>query len=75
MTTTLFDQAVEAVRRLPPESQDDIARAMLSMADGGEPEPIDPEHLEAVLEGLAQADRGEFVSNEKVAALLRSFDV
>src|SRR5712691_367771 len=32
--TKLLEQALEAVRRLPPESQDDIARAMLHLANG-----------------------------------------
>jgi hypothetical protein len=73
--TKLLEQALVAVRRLPPEAQDEIARAMLHLAtDGGEPEPIDPEHLPAVLEGLAQARRGEFATDEEVEAIFRRFD-
>ena len=54
--TKLLEKAPEAVRRLPPGSQDEIARAMLTLAgDEGELETIDPAHLPAVLEGLAQA--------------------
>jgi hypothetical protein len=55
--TKLLEQALEAVRRLPAESQDEIARAMLVLARGDEHEPelIDPAHLSDVLEGLAQA--------------------
>lgn len=61
--TMLLEKALEAVRRLPPDSQDDIALAMLSLAgDAGEPEEIDPAHLPAVLEGLAQARRRHFAS-------------
>jgi len=56
--TKLLEQALEAVRRLPPDSQDEIARAILQFAArGGEPEEIDAAHLPAVLEGLAQAKR------------------
>ena len=56
--TKLLEKALEAVRRLPPDSQDDIALAMLTLiGSGGEPEEIDPAHLPAVLEGLAQAKR------------------
>jgi hypothetical protein len=73
--TKLLDKALEAVRRLPPSSQDEIARAMLNLAGNeGEPEAIDPAHLPSVLEGLAQAKRREFASNEEVEAAFRRFD-
>src|SRR5882672_5593455 len=56
--TKLLERALEAVRQLPPDSQDEIARAMLNLAGNeGEPEEIDPAHLPDVLEGLAQARR------------------
>jgi hypothetical protein len=68
-------KALEAVRKLPDDSQDEIARAMLSLAgNDGEPEVIDPDHLPAVMEGLAQARRREFATDEEVEAALRRFD-
>jgi predicted transcriptional regulator len=68
--TKLLDKALEAVRQLPPESQDHIARLLLQFADGErEPEEIEPEHLSAVMEGLAQAERGQFATDEQVEAL------
>jgi predicted transcriptional regulator len=73
--TKLLEKALEAVRQLPAESQDEIARAMLHLAQtDDEPEQIDPAHLSAVLEGLAQAKRGEFASDEEVEAAFRRFD-
>ena len=73
--TKLLDKALEAVRRLPADNQDEIARAMLHLAaHGGEPEIIDPAHLSAVLQGLAQARRGEFATDMEVEAALRRFD-
>jgi hypothetical protein len=73
--TKLLEKAVEAVRRLPTESQDEIARAMLQLAaQENEPEAIDPAHLLAVLSGLAQIGRGEFASDAKVEAAFRRFD-
>jgi hypothetical protein len=73
--TKLLERALEAVRRLPPESQDEIARAMLSLAgDEGEPEPIDPAHLSHVLESLAQAKRRQFASDAEIEAAFRRFD-
>jgi hypothetical protein len=57
LMTKLLERALEAVRRLPADTQDEIARAMLALAgDEGEPEPIDPAHLPDVLESLAQAN-------------------
>jgi hypothetical protein len=73
--TKLLRQALEAVRRLPPEGQDEIARAMLTLAGGEEtPEPIDLAHLPDVLESLAQARRREFASDTEVEAAFRRFD-
>jgi predicted transcriptional regulator len=65
-------QAVATIRALPPDDQDEIARAMLALPSG-EPEPIDPAHLSTVLEGLAQARRGEFASPAEVEAAFRRF--
>jgi Ca2+-binding EF-hand superfamily protein len=70
----LLEKAVEAVRQLPTDSQDEIARAMLSLADEGEPEDIDPAHLADVLESLAQAKRREFATDTEVEAAFRRFD-
>jgi len=73
--TKLLERALEAVRRLPPEMQDDIARAMLHLAAGdGGPEEIDAVHLGAVLEGLAQAKRRELATDADVEAAFRRFD-
>jgi hypothetical protein len=73
--TKLLEQALEAVRRLPAETQDEIARAMLTLAsDGGEPEPVDPAHLPDVLESLAQARRGQFATDSEVEVAFRRFD-
>ena len=73
--TKLLDQALEAVRRLPPESQDQIARAMLQLAGSEqETEPVDAAYLAAVLEGLAQTERREFADDAEVEAAFRRFD-
>ena len=59
--TKLLEKALEAVRRLPPRNQDEIAQAMLVLSgEEGEPEAIDPAHLSAVMEGLAQAKGRRF---------------
>jgi DNA-binding transcriptional regulator YdaS (Cro superfamily) len=73
--TKLLEQAIEAVRQLPADSQDEIARAILQLAGSeAEAEPIEPAHLAAVLEGLAQAKRREFATDDEVEAAFRRFD-
>ena len=73
--TNLLEQALAAVRRLPPKSQDEIARAMLQLASGDcEAEEIDAAHLSAVLEGVAQAKQRLFASDSEVEAAFRRFD-
>ena len=73
--TKLLEKALEAVRRLPSQSQDEIARAMLNLAArDGEPEPVDPAHLPAILEGLAQAGSRNFATDAEVEAAFRRFD-
>ena len=73
--TKLLDRALETVRRLPPADQDDIARAMMSLArtDGEAPEAIDPAHLPDVLEGLAQARHRRFASDAEIEVAFRRF--
>jgi hypothetical protein len=73
--TKLLARALEAVRQLPPDSQDEIARAMLSLAGGeGEPEDIDPAHVADVLASLAEARRRKFATEDEVEAAFRRFD-
>ncbi len=70
----LLEKAIGSVRRLAPEQQDEIAHLLLSLTgNAGEPEEIEPDHLPHVLEGLAQAERGEFVSDEAMQATFARF--
>jgi predicted transcriptional regulator len=71
--TELLDKAIAAVRVLDSAEQNRIAEAMLSLAAKDEPEDVDPEHLSDILQGLAEAERGEFVSDEEVAAIFARF--
>jgi hypothetical protein len=65
--TKLLDQALEAVRVLPPEAQDDIARLVLQLArDDVEPVPLSPDERAAISASKAAAARGEFATDEQV---------
>ena len=72
--TKLFEEAIEAVRGMPPSEQDAIAQAMLGMARIGANQAIDPEHLQDVLDGLAEIARGELATVEEVEAAFRHFE-
>lgn len=71
--TKLLEQAFEALRNMPDAEQEALARFVLEIAQDGPPEPIPPEHRAAVLEGLAEADRGEFATEEEVEAAFSRF--
>jgi hypothetical protein len=62
------------VRSLPPDAQDEIAHAMVSLADRDELEAIDQAYLPAVLDGLAQAKSRQFATDAEVEAALRRFE-
>ena len=69
MTKVLGD-AIEKVRRLPEDRQAYIAEVLEQIAAAGDDLFVVPEeHRAAVLEGLAQAERGEFATDEEMAAL------
>ena len=71
--TKLLDKALEVVRQLSPDAQDEIARMILDMAVT-EPEEIDPADLPFVLQGLEEAERGEFASEAEVEAAFKRFE-
>ena len=67
--TKLFDQAVEAVRGLPPDAQDDIARILLQLAgNDAAPVPLSTDERTAIARSKAAAERGEFATDEQVRA-------
>jgi hypothetical protein len=68
--TKLLEQAIETVRGLPPEMQDDLARMLLQLA--GEDQAVvqlSAEEAASFDESLAQAERGEFATDEQVRAI------
>lgn len=68
--TKLLDQAVEAARVLPPEIQDALGRMLLQFA--GEDQPplqLTAEEEASFEESLAQAERGEFATDEQMHAI------
>ena len=74
--TKLLEEAIKKVRELPEADQDEAAEIFLSVAlKKGEPVRLDDETRAAVREGREQARRGEFVSDEEMAAFFKRHGV
>ncbi len=68
--TRLLDEAVAKARRLPDAAQDEIAKVLLLLAgDVAAPIQLTPEEERDLAEALAEAERGEFASDESIRAL------
>ena len=66
--TKLFERAVETVRGLPPETQDALARLVLQLAreDDRSPMAMSVDDQASFAESMAEAERGEFVSDQAI---------
>jgi hypothetical protein len=70
--TKLLEQAIAKILTLPEADQDLAAEFLFDLAAKHvEPEKLDDETRAAIREGLAQAERGEFVSDEEMAEFFR----
>ena len=68
----VLEDAIEKVKDLPPERQAYAAEILEQIAAASsEPFQVPNDHRAAVLEGLRQAERGEFASDDEVDAVLR----
>ena len=67
--TRLLEQALEKIHALSDAEQDALAALLLSLADSdASVVPLDEGARAAIHEGLKQAECGEFVSDEELAA-------
>jgi hypothetical protein len=69
--TRLVEQAVAAISQLPPETQDDLARLMLALAESA-PTPLTPDEAAAIAEAEAEIARGERVPPDTIQAFWRT---
>jgi predicted transcriptional regulator len=70
MTKAEIDQVLERVKTWPPERQEEAVHVLLEMeAEVTGVYQLSDEERAAIEEGMAQARRGEFASDEEVAAL------
>lgn len=74
--TERLELVIARLRELPPDTQDEIASAMLVLVDAAsEPIALTPEEQASFAKSLAQAARGEFASDEEVAAIWAKYDL
>ena len=72
----ILEEAIKKVRELPEADQDEAAEMMLSVASKNtKPMPLDDETRAAVQEGQQQARRGEFISDQDMAAFFKRHGV
>jgi hypothetical protein len=69
--TKLVERAVAVISQLPAETQDDLARLMLALAQNP-PQPLSAEEAAALAEAEAEISRGERVPEETIQAFWRS---
>jgi hypothetical protein len=68
--TKLLEQAIETARALPPDMQDEMARVLMALAgDARSTVRLSVQEAASFDESLAQAERGEFASEEEVRAV------
>ena len=70
--TKMMEKAIKAIRGLPEDRQDELAEAMLAVAEmpaGG----YSAEQLAAIDEGIADAQAGRFASDEDVERLFARY--
>jgi hypothetical protein len=68
--TKLLDQALDAVRKLPADMQDDIARVVLQLVrDDAAPVTLSPEERAAISLSKSAVTGGEFATDEQVRAV------
>ncbi len=68
--TQLLEQAVQTVRGLPPETQDALARILLQLAgDDQSAAPLSAPEEASFDASLAQAERGDFATDDQIRAI------
>ncbi len=70
--TELLEQAIQRVRALPAETQDEFARVLFRLAgddEAGGVYQLTPEEAASFAKSLDEAERGEFATDEDVRAI------
>jgi hypothetical protein len=71
--TKLLEKGIAAVRRLPEERQDLAGELLLTLADQESQHDLTSQQIEDVKLAIAEAERGEFATEEETAETWRKF--
>jgi hypothetical protein len=71
--TKLLEQGIEAVRALPAERQDLAGELLLQLAETLPQYALTPAQIEDLKLALAEADRGEFSTDQEIAETWKKF--
>jgi hypothetical protein len=70
--TKLLEEAVAQVRTLPIEEQDRAAEVLLAFARDRRAYSFAGEQIEGIRHAMAQADRGEYASKQRLRTIFGS---
>jgi len=72
--TRLLQEGIEAVRALPADRQDMAGELLLGLANVAQPShQLTPEQIADLKIAIAQADRGEFATDDELRAVWSKF--
>jgi hypothetical protein len=71
--TKLLEKGIEAIRALPEDRQDMAGELLLSIAKSEPQYRLAPEQIQDLQLALAEADRGDFASEEEMAETWKKF--
>ena len=71
--TKLFEKGVEAVKALSAERQDMAGELLFSIAESAPEYRLTTEQIEDLKLAIAEADRGEFATDEEMAGTWTQF--
>ncbi len=71
--TKLLEKGIEAVRALPQDRQDMAGQLLLSLAATEPQYRLTVEQVQDLRLALAEADRGEFATDEEIAETWKKF--
>ena len=73
--TRRLEIAIEAARELSPEEQDEVAQAIMEIVHGAKEDvyELSDEENAAINVGLAQLERGEYVTEKELQAVFAKY--
>ncbi len=68
-----MEMAIQRIRALPPERQDEVARLLMDMADGEDVYVLSPEEEASFAKAFADIEAGRLVSSEQMQSVWKKY--